>query len=165
MFRWCWGLRINCFLYSAFFNFFFFFFFFCWNSSFLETGQKRKQIIQIFKEWGLQIAVNTNLKKVDLLDVPGDLVSNMYQPYEEPNSKSVYISRHSNHLYYQIFWKNFAKRLKSKYIFHVINIFLMLLHRNKLFGTVVLMKNWNMKTKIAKNRHRIKNWRVMKSCP
>ena len=67
------------------------------NSSGLEIERKRKQIIQIFKSYGLNITVNTNLKTADFLDVRLDLVNNTYQPYRKPNSETVYINKHSNH--------------------------------------------------------------------
>ena len=68
------------------------------NSSGSEIELKRKQIIQIFKSCGLNITVKTNIKTADFLDVRLDLVNNTYQPYRKPNSETVYINKHSNHL-------------------------------------------------------------------
>ena len=67
------------------------------NSSGPEIECKRKQIIQIFKSCGLNITVKTNLKTVDFLDAPLDLINNTYQPYRKLNSETVYINKHSNH--------------------------------------------------------------------
>ena len=67
-----------------------------WNSSGPEIEQKRKQI-QIFKSCRLNITVKTNLKTVDFLDVCLDVINNTYQPYQKPNSKTVYVNKHSNH--------------------------------------------------------------------
>ena len=67
------------------------------NSSGSEIERKRKQIIQIFKSCGLNIAVKTNLKTVDFLCVRLDLMNNTYQPYRKPNTETVYINKHSNH--------------------------------------------------------------------
>ena len=67
------------------------------NSSGPEIERKRKQIIQIFRSCGLNITVKRNLKTADFLDVRLDLTNNAYQPYRKPNSKTVYINKHSNH--------------------------------------------------------------------
>ena len=67
------------------------------NSSGPEIEQKRKQIIQIFKNCRLNITVKTNLKTVGFLDVLLDLLNNTYQPYRKPSSETVYINKHSNH--------------------------------------------------------------------
>ena len=67
------------------------------NSVGPEIEWKRKQIIQIFKSCGIIIKVKTNLKAVDFLDVRLDLINHTYKPYQKPNSKTVYINKHSNH--------------------------------------------------------------------
>ena len=43
------------------------------------------------------IAVKTNIKTVDSLDVPLELVNNTYRPYWKPNRETVYINKDSNH--------------------------------------------------------------------
>ena len=65
------------------------------NSSGPEIERKSK-IIQIFKSCGLNITVKTNLKTVDFLDVCLDLIINTYQPYQKPNSETVYINKDTN---------------------------------------------------------------------
>ena len=57
-----------------------------------EIEQKRKQIIKIFKDCGLNITIKTNLTSVDL-----NLRDNTYQPYRKPNSEPIYINKSSNH--------------------------------------------------------------------
>ena len=67
------------------------------NSSGPEIEQKRKQIIQIVKSFGLNITVKTNLKTVDFTDVRLHSINNTYQPYQKLNSETVYINKQSNH--------------------------------------------------------------------
>ncbi|XP_065070331.1 uncharacterized protein LOC135695263 [Rhopilema esculentum] len=67
------------------------------NLSGPNIDQKRKKIIQIFKECGLSITIKTNLKTVDFLDIRLDLQNNTIQPYRKPNNNPVYINKHSNH--------------------------------------------------------------------
>lgn len=57
----------------------------------------RKDLIRIFKEFGLSITVTTNLTKVDYLDVTLDLETGKYYPYRKPNEDTTYIHRNSNH--------------------------------------------------------------------
>ena len=57
-----------------------------------EIERKRKQIIKIFKDCGLNITIKTNLTSVDL-----NLRDNTYQPYRKPNSEPIYISKSLSH--------------------------------------------------------------------
>ena len=59
--------------------------------------RKTKQTFQTFKCWGHNIKVKTNLKTKDFLDLRLDLINDTYQPYRKPNSKTVYINKHSNY--------------------------------------------------------------------
>ena len=63
-----------------------------------EIEQKRKQIIKIFKDCGLNITIKTNLTSVDFLDICLNLRDNTYQPYRKPNNESICINKSSNHL-------------------------------------------------------------------
>ena len=47
-----------------------------------ETGRLRKNIVKIFKDYGLSITSKTNLKIIDYLDVTFDLQNNSYKPTE-----------------------------------------------------------------------------------
>ena len=62
-----------------------------------EIERKRKQIIKIFKDCGLNITIKTNLTSVDFLDIHLNLRGNTYQPYRKPNSKPIYINKSLNH--------------------------------------------------------------------
>ena len=62
-----------------------------------EIETKKKQIVKRFKECGLSITIQYNLKSVDFLDVTFDLHNNLYKSYRKPNNKPIYINKHSNH--------------------------------------------------------------------
>ena len=62
-----------------------------------RADRTRKDLIKIFKDLGLQITVQTNLKKVDYLDVTLNLEANEHQPYRKPNDTPVYVHTKSNH--------------------------------------------------------------------
>ena len=57
----------------------------------------RKRIIEIFKNFGLSITIETRLHKVDFLDVTLNLQEGTYKPYRKPNDKPTYIHVQSNH--------------------------------------------------------------------
>ena len=73
-----------------------------------RNERKRKQIIKIFKDCGLNITMKTNLKSVDFLDIRLNLRDNTYQPYRKPNSEPIYINKSSNHI--KISSKTFQKQ-------------------------------------------------------
>ena len=62
-----------------------------------RADRARKDLIHVFRELGLQITVETNLKVVDYLDVTLDLEAETYQPYRKPNDTPIYVNIHSNH--------------------------------------------------------------------
>ena len=62
-----------------------------------QTDKTRKNIIRLFKELGLQIEIQTNLKTVNFLDITLDLNNASYQPYMKPNSEQLYINTSYNH--------------------------------------------------------------------
>ena len=57
----------------------------------------RKKLITIFNRYNLKITVDTNLTKVDYLDITLDLNSGTHYPFRKPNEETVYINKHSNH--------------------------------------------------------------------
>ena len=57
----------------------------------------RKDLVEIFKRYGLRITVETALPKTDFLDVVLDLPSGSYWPYRKPNNTPLYINAQSNH--------------------------------------------------------------------
>ena len=58
-----------------------------------KLDRTRKDIIQTFREFGLNITIDTNTTKADLLDVTLDLETGMYKRYRKPNEKLTYIHR------------------------------------------------------------------------
>ena len=67
------------------------------NLSGPQQDKLRKEITQVFKNEGLQITIEINLKKVDFLDVQFDLLNNKYFPYKKPNDTPLYVNKSSNH--------------------------------------------------------------------
>ena len=67
------------------------------NLSRPNIERKEKEIIKIFKSFGLSIAVTTNLTSANYLDVNFDLTTDIYKPYRKPNDEPVYINKHPNH--------------------------------------------------------------------
>ena len=62
-----------------------------------RADRARKDLIQAFKDLGLRITVDTNLKSVDFLDVTLDLETGSFQPYRKPNDTPLYVHINSNH--------------------------------------------------------------------
>ena len=57
----------------------------------------RKDIVKLFKDQGLKITIQTNLKVVNFLDVTFNLETCSYEPYRKPNDQPLYINKQSNH--------------------------------------------------------------------
>ena len=62
-----------------------------------QIDQPRKKFINIFKEIGFKIDIETNLKIVDFLDITFNLINGSYKPYKQPNDALLYINKNSNH--------------------------------------------------------------------
>ena len=62
-----------------------------------EIERLKKRIVKMFKDCGLSITIECNLKSVDFLDITFDLVNNTYKPYRKPNNEPQYINNQSNH--------------------------------------------------------------------
>ena len=67
------------------------------NISKPERERKKKQIVKIFKEYGLSITIQCNLKSVHFLDATFDVYDSLQKPYRKPNNKPIYINKQSNH--------------------------------------------------------------------
>lgn len=67
------------------------------NHSGPKAERTRKELIKIFKDLGLKITVETNLKLVNYLDVTLDLNTGIYKPYKKPNDTLRYVNEKSNH--------------------------------------------------------------------
>ena len=62
-----------------------------------EADRTRKKIVKIFKDNGLSITIEINLKCTDFLDITLDLNTGKYYPYRKPNDVPLYIDARSNH--------------------------------------------------------------------
>ena len=62
-----------------------------------STDKLRKNIINTFKEIGLQIEIETGMYSVNFLDVTLNLKTNNYQPFKKPNDSLLYVHTSSNH--------------------------------------------------------------------
>ena len=62
-----------------------------------QTEIAKKKLCSVFKEHGLKITIEANVKIVNFLDVTFNLQTDTYQPYMKPNSKPVYVHKQSNH--------------------------------------------------------------------
>ena len=58
---------------------------------------KKEEITRCFKEHGLKITIQSNLKSVDYLDITLNLTNGFFQPYRKPNDEPLYINTKSNH--------------------------------------------------------------------
>ena len=67
------------------------------NKSGPKSGQVKKNIQKIFKEHGLDIIIQCNMKVVNYLDVTFNLNDGTYKPYTKPNNEIKYIHKNSNH--------------------------------------------------------------------
>ena len=61
------------------------------------SDRKRKDVTETFKNLGLKVTIEANLKTVNFLDVTLDLGNESYKPYRKPNDNSLYINASSNH--------------------------------------------------------------------
>ena len=59
--------------------------------------KNKKLIVKTFKQCGLAITIECNLKSINFLDITFDL-QNVYKPYRKANDKTTYINKNSNHL-------------------------------------------------------------------
>ena len=57
----------------------------------------KKKLCRIFKENGLNITAEANLKNVNFLDINLDLDTGIYRPYMKPNETPSYVHKDSNH--------------------------------------------------------------------
>ena len=67
------------------------------NKSGPQSEQVKKNNQKIFKEHGLDIIIQCNMKVVNYLDVTFNLNDGTYKPYTKPNNEIKYIHKNSNH--------------------------------------------------------------------
>ena len=68
------------------------------NKSGPQSEQVKKNTQKIFKEHGLDITIQCNMKVVNYVDVDFNLNDVNYKPYIKPNREIKYIHKNSNHL-------------------------------------------------------------------
>ena len=67
------------------------------NKSGLQSEQVKKNNQKIFKEHGLDIIIQCNMRVVNYFDVTFNLNDGTYKTYTKPNNEIKYIHRNSNH--------------------------------------------------------------------
>ena len=68
-----------------------------WDTPGNRANRIRKEIIKVFKNLGLNITIQINLKVVDFLDVSLNLSTESFYPNRKPNDRPMYVLRQSNH--------------------------------------------------------------------
>ena len=67
------------------------------NATNRQLENIKKQLCSIFKQEGLSITVEANMKEVNFLDVNLDLRTGLYKTFTKPNDTPLYIHKKSNH--------------------------------------------------------------------
>ena len=62
-----------------------------------QAELEKKKLCRIFKDNGLSITAEANLKNVNFLDISLSLETGIYRPYMKPNDTPTYVHRDSNH--------------------------------------------------------------------
>ena len=62
-----------------------------------QNEQMKKQICKIFKDEGLDITIQKNLKVVEFLDVELNPSTGTHRPFNKPNNTILYVDANSNH--------------------------------------------------------------------
>ena len=62
-----------------------------------ESERLKKNAVETFKDYGLNITTEANLHIVNYLDLTFDLRKSTYLPYRKPDNLPVYINSCSNH--------------------------------------------------------------------
>ena len=67
------------------------------NQSPRQAELTKKKLCRIFKDNGLNITADANLKSVDFLDINLNLEMDTYKPYMKLNETPTYVHKDSNH--------------------------------------------------------------------
>ena len=67
------------------------------NKNAREIDKTRNIILKMFKEVEFQLQIKANLKQVEFLEVPFNLITGLYTPYTNPNDNLLYINTSSDH--------------------------------------------------------------------
>ena len=62
-----------------------------------QIDNLKKKLCHIYRQMGLKITVDANIKIVNFLDVTLDLSRNLYKPFLKPNNPLSYVHKESNH--------------------------------------------------------------------
>ena len=62
-----------------------------------QIDHVRENVIQLFKDIGFLIDIETNLKIVNFLDITFNLSNGTFKPYKKPNDSLLHIKKSSNH--------------------------------------------------------------------
>ena len=62
-----------------------------------QSENLKKQLCQLFQQFGLTITIEANKKVVDFLDVTLDLQRDEFRPFIKPNNRPTYVHAKSNH--------------------------------------------------------------------
>ena len=62
-----------------------------------QNENLKKKICKIFKDEGLRITIEANIKVVNFLDVTFDISKDIFKPFMKPNDTPIYINKESNH--------------------------------------------------------------------
>ena len=62
-----------------------------------QINRIKKKLFKLFKELGLQITLETNLTRVEFLDVDLNLHQETFEPFRKPNDTPIYVHKLSNH--------------------------------------------------------------------
>ena len=79
-----------------------------------RTGKICKEFHQLFKEYGLSLEIECNLKTVNYLDITLDLSTGTYKPYRKPNDETFY--ELLNPIILQIFLNSYLYQSKLDYL-------------------------------------------------
>jgi hypothetical protein len=67
------------------------------NATPFQIDKIKKDICKTFKDIGLKITIEANLKIVNYLDVTLNLNTGVHNPYKKPNDQLIYVHSQSNH--------------------------------------------------------------------
>ena len=62
-----------------------------------QTELMKKKLCKVFKDNGLTITIEANVKNVNFLDINLNLETGIHKPFMKPNDQPVYVHNLSNH--------------------------------------------------------------------
>ena len=61
------------------------------------ADRAKKDVVKIFKSFGLKVTIDVNIKVTNFLDVTFNLETGKYQPFRKPGDTPLYLNARSNH--------------------------------------------------------------------